>query len=56
MSLDKVVASAVHVGENKGFARPHLSGEPTVELTPQGSLALLPGASFFDRGAEGPVA
>jgi 3-oxoacid CoA-transferase subunit A len=35
--ISRVVAS--YVGENKEFARQYLSGELTVELTPQGTLA-----------------
>ncbi len=35
--ITRVVAS--YVGENKEFARQYLSGELTVELTPQGTLA-----------------
>jgi 3-oxoacid CoA-transferase subunit A len=35
--IGRVVAS--YVGENKEFARQYLSGELTVELTPQGTLA-----------------
>jgi len=35
--IDRVTAS--YVGENKEFARQYLSGELTVELTPQGTLA-----------------
>jgi len=35
--IDRVLAS--YVGENKEFARQFLSGELTVELTPQGTLA-----------------
>jgi len=35
--IDRVIAS--YVGENKEFARQYLSGELTVELTPQGTLA-----------------
>lgn len=35
--ISKMVAS--YVGENKEFARQYLSGELTVELTPQGTLA-----------------
>jgi len=35
--ISRVIAS--YVGENKEFARQYLSGELTVELTPQGTLA-----------------
>ncbi|OLT45353.1 succinyl-CoA--3-ketoacid-CoA transferase [Gordonia sp. CNJ-863] len=35
--IDKVIAS--YIGENKEFGRQFLSGEVTVELTPQGTLA-----------------
>ena len=35
--IDRVIAS--YVGENREFARQYLSGELTVELTPQGTLA-----------------
>jgi len=35
--ISRVIAS--YVGENKEFARRYLSGEVTVELTPQGTLA-----------------
>lgn len=35
--ISRVVAS--YIGENKEFARQYLSGELTVELTPQGTLA-----------------
>ena len=35
--ITRVIAS--YVGENKEFARQYLSGELTVELTPQGTLA-----------------
>lgn len=35
--IDRITAS--YVGENKEFARQYLSGELTVELTPQGTLA-----------------
>ncbi|OCW85866.1 succinyl-CoA--3-ketoacid-CoA transferase, partial [Nocardia farcinica] len=35
--IDRVVAS--YIGENKEFGRQFLSGEVTVELTPQGTLA-----------------
>lgn len=35
--IDRVIAS--YVGENKEFERQYLSGELTVELTPQGTLA-----------------
>lgn len=35
--INRVIAS--YVGENKEFARQYLSGELTVELTPQGTLA-----------------
>lgn len=35
--IDRIIAS--YVGENKEFARQYLSGELSVELTPQGTLA-----------------
>jgi 3-oxoacid CoA-transferase subunit A len=59
--ISRVVAS--YVGENKEFARQYLSGELTVELTPQGTLAERlraggagVGAFFTPTGVGTPVA
>jgi 3-oxoacid CoA-transferase subunit A len=59
--ITRIVAS--YVGENKEFARQYLSGEVTVELTPQGTLAerLRAGGSgigafFTPTGVGSPVA